>query len=100
MSLASRLSQQHWDDGVDARGGYVIALFARLHAESADFEFLNAGHNPAFLADPKSSELRRIETSGTPLGLLPDSSYASEHQVLAPGSRLLLYTGPFPTVCV
>ena len=90
--LANRLSQQHWDEGDEARRRYVTALFVRLHAESGELEFLNAGHNPAFLVDPKANMLHRVEASGTPLGLLPGSAYVGERRILAPGSRLLLYT--------
>ena len=90
--LATRLCRQHWDEGTEARRRYVTALFARLHAGSGELEFLNAGHNPAFLVDPTTNERYLIEASGSPLGLLPGSTYASERCVLKPGSRLLLYT--------
>lgn len=90
--LASRLSQQHWDEGTEARRRYVTALFVRLHPHSGDLEFLNAGHNPAFLASGATGPAQRIQASGTPLGLLPGATYASERAVLNQGARLLLYT--------
>ena len=90
--LAGRLSQQHWEEGTEARRRYVTAIFARLDASSGELEFVNAGHNPAFLLAGGASEPRLIEASGTPLGMLPGSRYVTERVSMPPGARLLLYT--------
>ena len=90
--LAGRLSQQHWDEGSEARRRYVTAIFLRLDASSGEMEFVNAGHNPAFLVTDGDPSVRLIEASGTPLGMLPGSRYNIERVPIAPGSRILLYT--------
>jgi serine phosphatase RsbU (regulator of sigma subunit) len=96
--LAGRLSQQHWEEGSEARRRYVTAIFLRLDPASAEMEFVNAGHNPAFLvssdsdSDSDDTPVRLIEASGTPLGMLPGSRYAIERVPIEPGARLLLYT--------
>jgi serine phosphatase RsbU (regulator of sigma subunit) len=90
--LAGRLSQQHWDEGSEARRRYVTAIFVRLDPASAEMEIVNAGHNPAFLASSSEAPIRLVEASGTPLGMLPGSRYAIERVPIAPGARLLLYT--------
>jgi phosphoserine phosphatase RsbU/P len=90
--LAGRLSQQHWDEGSEARRRYVTAIFLRLDAASAEMELVNAGHNPAFLVSSGEASVRLIEASGTPLGMLPGSRYAIERVPIEPGGRLLLYT--------
>ena len=90
--LASRLSQQHWEEGSEARRRYVTAIFLRFEAGSGQLEFVNAGHNPALLLPPDGKGLRTIDASGTPLGLLPGVRYTTERVSFAPGSRLLLYT--------
>ena len=90
--LAARLSQQHWEEGSEARRRYVTAIFLRLDAESGDLEFVNAGHNPGMLLTPGAESGRLIEASGTPLGLLPGARYVTERAAFPPGSRLLLYT--------
>jgi sigma-B regulation protein RsbU (phosphoserine phosphatase) len=90
--LAGRLSQQHWDEGSEARRRYVTAIFLRLDAASGEMEIVNAGHNPAFLVSPGDQSVRLIEASGTPLGMLPGSRYLIERVPIKPGSRILLYT--------
>jgi serine phosphatase RsbU (regulator of sigma subunit) len=91
--LAGRLSQQHWEEGSEARRRYVTAIFMRLDAASGEMEFVNAGHNPAFLLSSNSTTpVRLIEASGTPLGMLPGSRYTIERVSTQPGARLLLYT--------
>lgn len=91
--LAARLSEQHWEEGPEARRRYVTAIFLRLHPELGRIEVVNAGHNPACLlkaGDPGEPQL--ISASGTPLGMLPGASYVAEHLVFPPGARILLYT--------
>jgi serine phosphatase RsbU (regulator of sigma subunit) len=90
--LAGRLSQQHWDEGSEARRRYVTAIFLRLDAASGELEFVNAGHNPALLLSSDAVWPRLIEASGTPLGLLPASRYTLERVAMEPSARLLLYT--------
>jgi sigma-B regulation protein RsbU (phosphoserine phosphatase) len=90
--LAGRLSQQHWEEGTEARRRYVTAIFLRLDPAAAEMEIVNAGHNPAFLATSGDTPVRLIEASGTPLGMLPGSRYTIERLPMEPGARLLLYT--------
>jgi phosphoserine phosphatase RsbU/P len=86
------LSQQHWEEGAEARRRYVTAIFVRLDPTSAEMEIVNAGHNPAFLVSSGDTPTRLIEASGTPLGMLPGSRYSIERIPIEPGARLLLYT--------
>lgn len=90
--LAGRLSQQHWDEGPEARRRYVTAIFARLNTTDGELEFLNAGHNPAILLVPDDPSPRSIDASGVPLGMLPGIQYTPERIPFPPGARLLLYT--------
>ncbi|MGH9595924.1 MAG: PP2C family protein-serine/threonine phosphatase, partial [Edaphobacter sp.] len=90
--LAGRLSQQHWEEGAEARRRYVTAIFLRLDPASAEMEIVNAGHNPAFLVSSSEATPRLIEASGTPLGMLPGSRYSIERVPIEQGARILLYT--------
>ncbi len=90
--LAGRLSQQHWEEGSEARRRYVTAIFLRLDPTSGKMELVNAGHNPAFLVSSGEAPTRLIEASGTPLGMLPGARYSIEHVPIEPGARILLYT--------
>ena len=89
--LATRLGQQHWEEGVEARRRYVTAIFLRLDPELKKLEIVNAGHNPGLIVQP-DGKVERISASGTPLGMIPGMSYASEICSCPPGTRILLYT--------
>jgi serine phosphatase RsbU (regulator of sigma subunit) len=91
VDLADRLGQQHWEEGVEARRRYVTAIFLRLQPERKEIELVNAGHNPALIALPDGT-IKRIDASGTPLGMIPGMSYSAETSSFPPGSRVLLYT--------
>jgi phosphoserine phosphatase RsbU/P len=88
--LASRMNQQHYGEGTEARRRYVTAIFLKLDPGSHTLEIVNAGHNPGFLIS--GGEVSQIEASGTPIGLLPVMDYRSEMFAFPPGSRLLFYT--------
>lgn len=89
--LATRMNQQHWEEGEEAQRRYVTAIFMRLHPESGNVEVVNAGHNPGFLVSP-SLEVHEFNAAGTPLGLLPGMQYSIERHAFVPGTRLLFYT--------
>ena len=89
--LAVRMNQHHWTEGEEARLRYVTAIFLRLYPERGELEVVNAGHNPGFLRPPGGS-LVQLESTGTPLGMLPGMRYASQICPFPPGARLLFYT--------
>jgi serine phosphatase RsbU (regulator of sigma subunit) len=89
--LAIRMGQRHWEEGAEARRRYVTAFFLRLQPATGEIEVVNAGHNPAALL-LTDGNVRMIEASGTPLGMLPGMSYTAEAFNFPPGSRMLIYT--------
>jgi sigma-B regulation protein RsbU (phosphoserine phosphatase) len=89
--LATRINQQHWEEGEESRRRYVTAIFLRLHPEDGKVEVVNAGHNPGFLIEPGAAP-HQFDAAGTPLGLLPGMRYSVERHGFMPGSRLLFYT--------
>lgn len=89
--LATRMNQHHWTEGEEARRRYVTAIFLRLNPENGELEVVNAGHNPGFLLQP-DGQCCQLESTGTPLGLLPGMRYSTEKCGFAPGARLLFYT--------
>jgi serine phosphatase RsbU (regulator of sigma subunit) len=89
--LAIRMNQHQWLEGEEARRRYVTAIFLRLYPETGEMEFVNAGHNPGYVLHKDGSRCE-IESSGTPLGLLPDMQYLVERCNFPLGSRLLFYT--------
>ena len=89
--LVSRIGQQHWQEGAEARRRYVTAIFLRLRTETGEVEIVNAGHNPGMLVLPDGI-VHTLEASGTPLGMLPGMTYSSQALAFPPGARILLYT--------
>lgn len=91
LDIATRMNKLHYDEGSEARHRYVTAILIRLQPSINVIEVVNAGHNPAFLVD-SNGDRQKIPASGTPIGLLPFSSYKSREFSLKPASRLLVYT--------
>ncbi len=89
--LATRINQQHWAEGEEARRRYVTAILLRLNPEAGELEVVNAGHNPGFLVEP-GADPHHFPAAGTPLGLLPGMRYESERHGFPRGARLLFYT--------
>ena len=97
LEIATRMNLLHFNEGEQSRRRYVTAFFLQLDPETDSMDIVNAGHNPAFLvsvSEPGSQPvlIKKIGASGTPVGLLPFSTYEVEKFPLPVGSRLLLYT--------
>jgi serine phosphatase RsbU (regulator of sigma subunit) len=91
VDVATHMNLLHYKEGEESRRRYVTALFLKLDPKTHTIEVVNAGHNPAFLLnDSDTPEL--IEASGTPVGMLPFSSYTAEKYVLSDKAKLLIYT--------
>jgi serine phosphatase RsbU (regulator of sigma subunit) len=100
LEIATRMNLLHFNEGEQSRRRYVTAFFLQLDPATNSMEVVNAGHNPAFLLVPGDevseaggeASVQKIGASGTPVGLLPFSSYKSVNFPLSVGSKLLLYT--------
>ncbi len=97
LEIATRMNLLHYGEGEQSRLRYVTAFFLQLDPFAHTLQIVNAGHNPGFLLTPGGCgegvlELTKISASGTPIGMLPFSSYRLDTYPVAPGSRLLLYT--------
>ena len=91
VEIATQMNQLHYNEGAESRRRYVTAFLLRLDPSLNTIEVVNAGHNPAFLL-PGNGGCIRIAASGTPIGMLPFSSYLPEKYLLDPSARLLIYT--------
>jgi serine phosphatase RsbU (regulator of sigma subunit) len=91
VEIATHMNVLHYNEGEESRRRYVTAIFLRLDPETHTLEVVNAGHNPGFLLN--GSDLpEMIEASGTPVGMLPFSTYSAEKYVLSDKAKLLIYT--------
>ena len=91
FEIATQMNLLHYGEGAEARRRYVTAILIRFNPLTHLLEVLNAGHNPAFLLGA-DCQLTKIIASGTPIGILPFSSYVPESFQLSSGDRLLVYT--------
>jgi serine phosphatase RsbU (regulator of sigma subunit) len=91
IEIATRMNLLHYSEGSEARHRYVTAFLIRLDASQNMMEVVNAGHNPAFLIDGNGN-VTKIRASGTPIGLLPFSTYKAIEVPLEPSARVLVYT--------
>jgi len=91
VEIATQMNLLHYNEGAESRRRYVTAFLLRLTPEIDTIEVVNAGHNPAFLMADGHVPYK-IAASGTPIGMLPFSSYLSEKYVLGASARLLVYT--------
>jgi serine phosphatase RsbU (regulator of sigma subunit) len=91
VEMATHMNALQHGEGEESRRRYVTATFLRLNASTHIVEAVNAGHNPGFLVQNTKNPVL-IEASGTPIGMLPFSSYSSEKYVLEEKAKLLLYT--------
>ncbi len=77
----------------DVRGGMFLTLFvAILTPESGQVQAANAGHLPPLHYHAATDTLAMPIPRHLPLGILPDTHYASFEFHLAPGDALILMT--------
>jgi len=70
---------------------FLTFFFGVLEPESGKLRYVSAGHNPAILLR-RSGSIERVESTGVPLGLLPDAAWREQSLQLDPGDLLALYT--------
>jgi len=96
LEIATRMNTLHWNEGEESRRRYVTAIFLQLDPATDSIDVINCGHNPAFLVigcgESEKTTTQHIHASGTPVGMLPFSTYSVEKYSLPRGARLLLYT--------
>ena len=93
VEIATRMNLLHFNEGEESQRRYVTAIFVQLDPATDTIQVVNAGHNPAFLiSEEDGGRIERIKASGTPVGMLPFSTYQMERFSFPKGARLLLYT--------
>jgi len=86
--LGSRLNGVLERSGLDNR--YATLFYCEIAAGDSEVRYLNAGHNPGFLI--RGGEIRALEASSLPLGMLPDVRYRQGRESLSPGEAIVLYS--------
>jgi sigma-B regulation protein RsbU (phosphoserine phosphatase) len=70
---------------------FLTLFFGLLEPDTGRFRYVSAGHNPVLLARA-SGELQRLESTGVPVGMLPNASWREEERELHPGDLVCVYT--------
>lgn len=70
---------------------FLTLFFGLLEPDSGLLRYVSAGHNPALLARASGS-LTVLESTGVPIGLMPNASWREETVVLDRGDLLCVYT--------
>ena len=70
---------------------FLTLFFGLLEPESGLLRYVSAGHNPALVARTGGG-IERVESTGVPIGILPNATWREETLTLAPGELIALYT--------
>lgn len=74
-----------------ARGRkYATFFFGRYTPSTGMLRYVNAGHNPPFIA--VNGRLEELSSTGKPIGILPDSTYHERMVEIPENATLFLYT--------
>jgi phosphoserine phosphatase RsbU/P len=70
---------------------FLTLFFGLLEPDTGHFRYVSAGHNPVLLVR-SAGGLVRLESTGVPVGMLPNASWREETIELSPGDLLCVYT--------
>jgi len=70
---------------------FITFFFSELNKKTSELKYINAGHNPPLIIDPKGN-VRRLESSGFCLGMFPNVDYKMEKMNLGVGDTALMFT--------
>ena len=70
---------------------FLTLFFGVLEPDSGKLRYVSAGHNPALLARA-SGEIESLESTGVPVGMLPNSSWREDVRDIGPADLLCVYS--------
>jgi serine phosphatase RsbU (regulator of sigma subunit) len=73
---------------------FVTAFIGALDPATGTLRYVNAGHPPPVLLSQGAK--RELDSTGLPIGVLPDFSYTSEEVSMAPGDLLTVFSDGIP----
>lgn len=81
---------------VSGEGGFITMLYGVFNPDTREFHWASAGHQMPVLHNLATNEVTEIanaeDASGMPIGIFDEGAYVTNHTVIPPNSRLLLYT--------
>jgi sigma-B regulation protein RsbU (phosphoserine phosphatase) len=73
-----------------AENKFVTMIIVSIDRENETLEFVNAGHNPAYVMT--AGRLEQIKSHGLPVGILGGTRYLTQKRPFAAGSTVILYS--------
>jgi sigma-B regulation protein RsbU (phosphoserine phosphatase) len=70
---------------------FLTVFFGLVEPDSGTLRYVSAGHNPALLVRT-SGAAERLESTGVPIGMLPNSRWQERAVTMEPGDLLCVYT--------
>jgi sigma-B regulation protein RsbU (phosphoserine phosphatase) len=79
---------------LDTHAGLFVTIFyGVLNLSSGILSYCNGGHNPPYILDSKSGELKvKLVKTGIPMGIQEDSSWSMSSVEIDPGDVLVIFT--------
>src|SRR5262245_31437198 len=71
---------------------FATLFVGLLDHRRLELTYVNAGHNPPLLYDPRDGELKRLSIGGPIIGVFAGARFESGHEQLLPGQVLVAYT--------
>lgn len=73
-----------------AENKFVTLVMVSIDQENETLQFVNAGHNPAYLIS--NGQIDMIKSHGLPIGILPGTRYMTQTRVFPAGACAVLYS--------
>ena len=70
---------------------FLTLFFGLLEPDTGALRYVSAGHNPALLVRGSGAS-ESLESTGLPVGMLPNAKWKEETRVMAPGDVLCVYS--------
>ncbi|MFQ6049308.1 MAG: PP2C family protein-serine/threonine phosphatase, partial [Phycisphaerae bacterium] len=101
QDLPSVLAQTNKLLCADLPGGrFVTAFVGLLQPSQSRLVYISAGHGPVLFYEAAGRNVRQIEASALPLGIVPSTDFAPAEQLrFAPGDMMVVMTDGFFEAC-
>ena len=70
---------------------FATVFLAALTPSTGQFDYVNAGHEPAIVVTPEGA-MRELKPTGPALGLMPEQVFGAGEGTLEPGQSLFMFT--------
>jgi sigma-B regulation protein RsbU (phosphoserine phosphatase) len=77
---------------VEDTGRFATLFLAEIDRSRRGIRWVNAGHDPALLYDPRADAFLEMGRTGLPVGIHAESDYQEHHREIAPGQIIVIGT--------